>query len=163
MLCKHHFSKNGQVFFHIFWVVTLIMQSRRLRIRLLMVLLQQQIIFWQVLVVQLHGCFTTLLLCFYLLGSRWQQTCKHHYLNIAPPILFEAEKKNPIYRFPLRERSFYRRLRKIPISSFYSDKRLLLLAIPCEKIDTYFIMITVATGSKSQLLTLVIYSFNYYQ
>ncbi|MCT4384157.1 hypothetical protein EFT54_02470 [Lacticaseibacillus paracasei] len=28
MLCKHHFSKNGQVFFHIFWVVTLIMQSR---------------------------------------------------------------------------------------------------------------------------------------
>ncbi|MDM7533255.1 hypothetical protein QUD75_13640, partial [Lacticaseibacillus paracasei] len=25
---KHHFSKNGQVFFHIFWVVTLIMQSR---------------------------------------------------------------------------------------------------------------------------------------
>ncbi|KAA1039204.1 alpha/beta hydrolase, partial [Lacticaseibacillus paracasei] len=27
-LCKHHFSKNGQVFFHIFWVVTLIMQSR---------------------------------------------------------------------------------------------------------------------------------------
>ncbi|MCT3337530.1 hypothetical protein EFP53_06755, partial [Lacticaseibacillus paracasei] len=29
MLCKHHFSKNGQVFFHIFWVVTLIMQSRR--------------------------------------------------------------------------------------------------------------------------------------
>ncbi|QBA74780.1 hypothetical protein EVE90_10770 [Lacticaseibacillus paracasei] len=33
MLCKHHFSKNGQVFFHIFWVVTLIMQSR-LSIRL---------------------------------------------------------------------------------------------------------------------------------
>ncbi|QHC81093.1 hypothetical protein F5J09_04345 [Lacticaseibacillus paracasei] len=30
MLCKHHFSKNGQVFFHIFWVVTLIMQSRRI-------------------------------------------------------------------------------------------------------------------------------------
>ena len=30
MLCKHHFSKNGQVFFHIFWVVTLIMQSREL-------------------------------------------------------------------------------------------------------------------------------------
>lgn len=29
MLCKHHFSKNGQVFFHIFWVVTLIMQSRK--------------------------------------------------------------------------------------------------------------------------------------
>ncbi|MBB1165580.1 hypothetical protein FOS38_11755 [Lactobacillus rhamnosus] len=29
MLCKHHFSKNGQVFFHIFWVVTLIMQSRQ--------------------------------------------------------------------------------------------------------------------------------------
>ncbi|WP_324280338.1 oligosaccharide flippase family protein [Lacticaseibacillus paracasei] len=28
MLCKHHFSKNGQAFFHIFWVVTLIMQSR---------------------------------------------------------------------------------------------------------------------------------------
>ena len=28
MLCKHHFSKNRQVFFHIFWVVTLIMQSR---------------------------------------------------------------------------------------------------------------------------------------
>ncbi|MCT3364931.1 hypothetical protein EFP44_13830 [Lacticaseibacillus paracasei] len=28
MLCKHHFSKNKQVFFHIFWVVTLIMQSR---------------------------------------------------------------------------------------------------------------------------------------
>ncbi|MCT3345591.1 hypothetical protein EFP23_14285 [Lacticaseibacillus paracasei] len=30
MLCKHHFSKNGQVFFHIFWVVTLIMQSRKI-------------------------------------------------------------------------------------------------------------------------------------
>ncbi|QOP47901.1 hypothetical protein G5C68_06115 [Lacticaseibacillus paracasei] len=30
MLCKHHFSKNGQVFFHIFWVVTLIMQSRQI-------------------------------------------------------------------------------------------------------------------------------------
>ncbi|EEN81073.1 hypothetical protein HMPREF0539_0793 [Lacticaseibacillus rhamnosus LMS2-1] len=28
MLCKHHFSKNGQVFFHIFWVVTLLLQSR---------------------------------------------------------------------------------------------------------------------------------------
>ncbi|MDH7443939.1 hypothetical protein QBC90_15120, partial [Lacticaseibacillus paracasei subsp. paracasei] len=28
MLCKHHFSKKRQVFFHIFWVVTLIMQSR---------------------------------------------------------------------------------------------------------------------------------------
>jgi ribose transport system ATP-binding protein len=33
MLCKHHFSKNGQVFFHIFWVVTLIMQSRALEVQ----------------------------------------------------------------------------------------------------------------------------------
>ena len=28
MLCKYHFSKKGQVFFYILWVVTLIMQSR---------------------------------------------------------------------------------------------------------------------------------------
>ncbi|RDF80076.1 alpha/beta hydrolase, partial [Lacticaseibacillus paracasei] len=27
------FSKNGQVFFHIFWVVTLIMQSRQCIVR----------------------------------------------------------------------------------------------------------------------------------
>ncbi|MES5902735.1 hypothetical protein OIU45_14825, partial [Lacticaseibacillus paracasei] len=33
---KHHFSKNGQVFFHIFWVVTLIMQSRQLRTKLIL-------------------------------------------------------------------------------------------------------------------------------
>ncbi|MCT4386616.1 hypothetical protein EFT54_16215 [Lacticaseibacillus paracasei] len=33
MLCKNHFSKKGQVFFHIFWVVTLIIQSRETMIQ----------------------------------------------------------------------------------------------------------------------------------